>query len=74
MAKANVRIKDQWATTKVEQEFYNPNARPLEGTFLFPIPKGAQVDKVTMEVNGKPVEAELLTSEKAKGIYVDIVR
>src|SRR4051812_37409553 len=27
--KADVRIRDQFATTKVEQEFYNPNPRAL---------------------------------------------
>src|SRR6185503_6226772 len=72
--KADVRIKDQLATTSIEQEFYNPNARQLEGTFLFPVPKGAHLQKFTMEINGKPVEAELLAADKAKGIYEDIVR
>jgi Ca-activated chloride channel family protein len=72
--KADVRIKDQLATTSIEQEFYNPNARQLEGTFLFPVPKGAQINKFTMEINGKPVEAELLAADKARGIYEDIVR
>jgi Ca-activated chloride channel homolog len=72
--KAEVKIKDQFATTHVEQEFYNPNARRLEGTFLFPVPKGAQLDKFTMNINGKPVEAELLNADKARAIYEDIVR
>ncbi len=72
--KADVKIKDQFATTKVEQEFYNPNPRRLEGTFLFPVPKGAQLDKFTMNINGKPVEAELLDADKARAIYEDIVR
>ena len=72
--KADVKIKDQFATTKVEQEFYNPNPRVLEGTFLFPVPKGAHIDKFTMNIDGKPVEAELLTAEKARAIYEDIVR
>src|SRR6266850_2171175 len=70
----NVRIKDQFATTVIEQEFYNPNPRQLEGTFLFPVPKGAQINKFTMEINGKPVEAELLAADKARSIYEDIVR
>ncbi len=70
----NVQIKDQVAITKVEQEFYNPNARQLEGTFLFPVPKGAHLDKFTMEIGGKQVEAELLAADKARGIYEDIVR
>lgn len=72
--KADVKIKDQFATTKVEQEFYNPNPRVLEGTFLFPVPKGAHIDKFTMNIDGKPVEAELLAADKARGIYEDIVR
>lgn len=72
--KADVRVKDQIATTTVEQEFYNPHSRQLEGTFLFPVPKGAHIDKFTMEINGKPVSAELLAADKARGIYEDIVR
>ncbi len=72
--KADVKIKDQFATTKVEQEFYNPNPQRLEGTFLFPVPKGAHIDKFTMNIDGKPVEAELLAADKARGIYEDIVR
>jgi Ca-activated chloride channel family protein len=72
--KVDVAIKDQIATTVVEQEFYNPNASQLEGTFMFPVPKGAQINKFTMEINGRPVDAELLNADKARGIYEDIVR
>ena len=66
--KVNVRITDQVEVTTVDQEFYNPNPRQLEGTFLFPVPKGAQLDKFTMEIGGKPVSAELLNAEKARKI------
>src|SRR5438552_3874439 len=71
---AIVKIKDQIASTSIEEEFYNPNPRQLEGTFLFPVPKGAHIDKFAMEVNGKQVEAELLDANKARGIYEGIVR
>ena len=71
---ATVQIKDQIAVTSVKQEFYNPNPQRLEGTFLFPVPKGAQIKKFAMEIDGKPVEAELMASDKARGIYEDIVR
>ena len=71
---ADVKITDQIAVTSIEQEFYNPNDRQVEGTFLLPLPKGAQIRKFTMEIDGKPVEAELLAAEKARGIYEDIVR
>ncbi|MBI3849203.1 MAG: VWA domain-containing protein [Verrucomicrobia bacterium] len=73
-AKVNARVTDQIAVTSVDQEFFNPNPQRLEGTFIFPVPKGAQINKFTMEIDGKQVEAELLSAEKAKRIYEDIVR
>src|SRR3954465_13753602 len=72
--KATAKIHDQVAQTQIEQEFYNPNPRQLEGTFLFPVPKGAHIDKFTMTIDAKPGEAELLAADKARGIYEDIVR
>ncbi len=70
----NVKIDDQIATTSVDQEFYNPNPQRLEGTYLFPVPKGAQINKFAMDIGGKTVEAELLPADKARQIYEDIVR
>ncbi len=70
----SVKIDGQIATTSVDQEFYNPNHQQLEGTYLFPIPRGAQIDKFTMDIGGKMVEAELLPAAKARAIYEDIVR
>jgi Ca-activated chloride channel family protein len=70
----DTRITDQVAVTKVDQEFFNPNAATLEGTFVFPVPQGAHLDKFTLEIDGKPVSAELLGAEKARRIYEDIVR
>src|SRR5262249_24241399 len=70
----NVKIDGQIATTSVDQEFYNPNSQRLEGTYLFPIPNGAHIDKFSMEIKGQEVEAELLLADKARAIYEDIVR
>ncbi len=70
----NVNVRDQIATTAVDQQFHNPNDRQLEGTYIFPVPKGAQIDKFSMEVNGQQVQAELLPADKARKIYEDIVR
>src|ERR1043166_2283880 len=72
--KVNTRINDQIAVTSVDQEFYNPNPSRLEGTFVFPVLKGAHIDKFTMEIDGKQAEAELLSADKARHIYEDIVR
>ena len=70
----NVKIDGQVATTSIDQEFYNPNEQRLEGFYMFPVPKGAHIDKFSMEIAGKSVEAELLPADKARGIYEDIVR
>src|ERR1035441_2058368 len=66
----NVKIDDQIATTSVDQEFYNPNPQQLEGTYLFPVPKGAQINKFAMDIGGKQVEAELLPAAKARRIWI----
>ena len=72
--KVNVRINGQFATTTVDQEFYNPSDRTVEGTYFFPVPKDAQIDKFQMQIGDKLAEAELLDAAKARGIYEEIVR
>jgi len=70
----NVEIERAVAFTTVDQVFYNPNSVQLEGTYIFPIPRGAAVRRFIMFMNGKEVEAELLDAERARKIYEDIVR
>src|SRR4029077_4635052 len=70
----NVKIDGQVAITSIDQEFYNPNDQRLEGTYMFPVPKGAHIDKFSMEIGGEMVDAELLPAEKARQIYEEIVR
>ncbi|MCS7015690.1 MAG: VIT and VWA domain-containing protein [Gemmatales bacterium] len=70
----NVRIDDQIAHTRVMQVFRNHTDRQLEATYVFPVPKGASVREFTMWVDGKPVKAELLEADKAREIYLSIVR
>jgi Ca-activated chloride channel homolog len=70
----SVKIDGQVATTSVDEEFYNPNPQQLEGTYLFPVPKDSHIDKFTMDIGGKQVQAELLPADKARKIYEDIVR
>ena len=69
-----VKIDGQVAVTSIDQEFYNPNDQRQEGTYMFPVPKDAHIDKFSMEIGGKMVDAELLPADKARQIYEDIVR
>src|SRR5206468_4769653 len=43
-------------------------------TYLFPLPRGAHIDKFSMDINGHQAEAELLSADKARAIYEEIVR
>jgi Ca-activated chloride channel family protein len=67
-------IVNMIATTNVDQEFYNPTGRRLEGYYIFPIPENAIIDKFSMFIDGKETEAELLDATKARKVYEDIVR
>ena len=72
--KVTVGIQDQVAVTTVEQSFRNHTDRNLEATYLFPVPKGASVNKFTMWVDGKETSGELLDAKKAHAVYTEIVR
>ncbi|MFQ3593192.1 MAG: VIT domain-containing protein [Gemmataceae bacterium] len=72
--RVSVAIEDQVSVTTVQQTFRNDTNRPLEATFVFPVPKGASVDRFVMTVDGKEVKGELLPAEKAREIYNAIVR
>jgi Ca-activated chloride channel family protein len=72
--KVTITIEDQVAVTKVDQTFRNHTDRPLEATYIFPVPKGASVNKFKMVVNGKDVGGEVIEADKARQIYTSIVR
>jgi Ca-activated chloride channel family protein len=72
--KVSIAIDDQVAVTRVEQTFRNHTDRPLEATYVFPVPKGASVNQFTMWVGDKEVKGELLEAGKARQVYTDIVR
>src|SRR5262245_34267771 len=72
--KVTITVDDQVATTRVEQTFRNHTDRPLEATYLFPVPKGASVNKFTLWVAGKETKAELVEADKARSVYESIVR
>jgi Ca-activated chloride channel family protein len=72
--KVSIVIEDQVAITRVEQTFRNHTDRQLEATYVFPVPKGASVNKFTMWVNDKETHGEMVEAGKAREIYTSIVR
>lgn len=72
--RVDAEINDNAAVTKIDQVFYNPNNRQMEGTYMFPLPDDVAVQRFSMFMNGKEVKGELLDKDKARKIYEDIVR
>jgi Ca-activated chloride channel family protein len=68
-----ISVTDQIAVTEIDQVFYNPFERQMEGHYLFPLPADANVNQFSMWMNGKEVHAELLERETATQIYQSIV-
>ena len=72
--RVSVSITDLIVVTTVDEEFLNPSDRRLEGTYIFPLPEGAHIDRFSMDINGKMMDAELLPADKARALYEEIVR
>ncbi len=72
--RVTVTVKGRVAVTDVDQVFVNHNPRRVEGTYLFPLPENAAIDRFSMWVDGKELSAELLDAAKARSIYENIVR
>ncbi|MEF1184395.1 VIT and VWA domain-containing protein [Vibrio sinaloensis] len=67
----DVAIQDGYATTSIEQTFFNPNDSELEALYSFPVPQNAVVGEFIYWINGSPVIAEAVPKEKARKIYDD---
>jgi Ca-activated chloride channel family protein len=72
--KVQIKIEDQVCLTRVEQTFRNHTDRALEVSYVFPVPKGASVDKFTMWVEGVETKGEVVEAAKAREVYTAIVR
>ncbi|HTJ42149.1 MAG TPA: VIT and VWA domain-containing protein [Kofleriaceae bacterium] len=69
-----VTTRGDTALTEVEHVFYNPaGGRPREGKFRFPVPDGAMLVGMAMEIDGKLVEGEIVEREKAREVYDEVV-
>jgi Ca-activated chloride channel homolog len=71
----HVNITDQVAVKTYDCTFRNANSRAVVGgTCYMELEPGAQVDNMTVLVDGKKMQAEILDVEKAKKVFTDIVK
>jgi hypothetical protein len=69
----DVQTAGDFAVTSVEHVFFNPENANREATFRFPVPDGALLTGLAMEIHGKLVEGEIVEREKAREVYDKIV-
>jgi len=69
-----VTIQDGVATTRVDQAFRNDGRFAVEGTYVFPLPPGAVIQKFVLWVNGEPVVGDVLPADEAREIYLTYLR
>jgi Ca-activated chloride channel family protein len=68
------RLTDQVARVQVSQSFVNTGSRPMEVTFVFPLPYDGAIDQMTFLIDGKEYPAKLLPASEARQIYEGYVR
>lgn len=68
------RLIDQVAQVQVSQTFINTGSRPMEVSFVFPLPYDGAVEQMTLLIDGKEYPAKLLDAKDARRMYEEIVR
>lgn len=68
-----VVVRDNIARTEIEQHFYNPSNRTLEGTYRFPLPAGASISRLALYVGNRLEEGEIVERRRANRIFNQIV-
>ncbi len=72
--RVEVRIAGFLAETRVTMAFFNPNARPIEGELVFPLPEGALVAGYALDIGGTMVDGVVVDKEKARVAFETEVR
>lgn len=67
-------LSQQVARVQVSQTFVNTGSRPMEVSFVFPLPYDGAIDQLTLMIDGKETPAKLLSKEEARKRYEEIVR
>ena len=67
--RVEVVIEDGYAVTRVDQVFHNPHARDLEARYSFPVPEQGSVAELTLWIDGRPMQGEVVERARARKIY-----
>jgi tetratricopeptide (TPR) repeat protein len=62
-------VREGLSETEVDQTFFNPGERDVEGWYWFSVPDNASVTSFALETNGSLVEGEFIESKEAAAQY-----
>jgi hypothetical protein len=66
---AKIRIAGNVARTEIDETFANDTNDDLEGIYRFPLPPGAQIERLALEVDGKLIDGEFVDTQKGEAIF-----
>jgi len=69
-----VQLVDRVLRYEITETFVNRGSRVGEADFMFPLPKGAALQDLKLEINGEMVAGETMNANQARQIYEEIVR
>ncbi len=69
-----VRVVDVVARTEVDETFTNDTDEELEGIYRFPLPPGAQIERLALEVDGKLMEGAFVDRDKGAAIWRGVIQ
>jgi hypothetical protein len=69
-----VRVVDVVARTEVDETFSNDTDEELEGIYRFPLPPGAQIEKLSLEVDGKMIDGAFVDRDKGAAIWRGVIQ
>lgn len=65
----SIRVVDAVARTTVDETFANDTDEVLEGIYRFPMPPGAQIERLALEVDGELIEGAFVDRDRGAAIW-----
>lgn len=67
------RVAGTFARTEIEEVFANDSDDVLEGIYRFRLPRGATIERLALDVDGKLMEGEFIDKAKAGKIWKGVI-
>jgi tetratricopeptide (TPR) repeat protein len=68
-----VRIVDVVARTEIDETFTNDTDEELEGIFRFPLPPGAHIERLALEVDGQLIDGAFVDRDRGAAIWRGVI-